>query len=161
MVLVISTRTRRGAGCGTGSNFGLEAPGRMPGPRGAGILPAACNSQVSREDGRAATRIWKIRDNCSTTELPCFRRAGFEPATGVIFRGIRGEGWSPARRQGIVKHSFNRCSFTGIRRAGGIVSDGARRSLHGLGQDAPATWRDCFRRSKVLLARTGAGSPSH
>jgi hypothetical protein len=22
----------------------------MPGPRGAGILPAACNSQVSRED---------------------------------------------------------------------------------------------------------------
>jgi len=24
----------------------------MPGPRGAGILPAACNSQVSREDFR-------------------------------------------------------------------------------------------------------------
>jgi hypothetical protein len=60
-----------------------------------------------------------------------------------------------------VKHSFNRCSFTGIRRAGGIVSDGARRSLHGLGQDAPATWRDCFRRSETLLARSGAGCPSH
>ena len=26
-----------------------KAPGRMPGPRGAGILPAAWNSQVSRE----------------------------------------------------------------------------------------------------------------
>ena len=34
--------------CGIGSNFCLGAPGRMPGPRGAGILPAACNSQVSQ-----------------------------------------------------------------------------------------------------------------
>ena len=49
-IFLFSTRTRRGAECGTGSNFCMEAPGRMPGPRGAGILPAACNTQVSWED---------------------------------------------------------------------------------------------------------------
>jgi len=38
----------RCAGCGIGSNFCMGALGRMPGPRGAGILPAACNGQVSR-----------------------------------------------------------------------------------------------------------------
>ncbi len=44
--------------CGIGSNFGLEAPGRMPGPRGAGILPATCNSQVSREGYRLYVRSY-------------------------------------------------------------------------------------------------------
>ena len=62
----LSTRTRAALECGIGSNFCLGAPGRMPGPRGACIaqvfgdsqlgyprcapvLPAACDSQVSRE----------------------------------------------------------------------------------------------------------------
>ena len=51
---------------GDGSNFCLETPGRIPGPRGAGILPAACISQVIRAGDESARADWKSQaaDHC-------------------------------------------------------------------------------------------------
>jgi len=58
----------------------MEAPGRMPGPRGAGILPAACNSQVSREAntllgtaGPVAISIKNLRESLRDLSDSAFR----------------------------------------------------------------------------------------